>query len=210
MSIRILVADDHGIVRAGLARLLADADMEIVAEAESGRQAIELAKEHQPDVILLDIRMPDMNGLEALEQIREALPNVKVVILSTYDNPTYIARAIASGASDYVLKGASQDDILAAVRGAVGGEGPSHAGELRKVAGLMQCNVPAGSNDVLLSARELQVLRHVALGLSNKEIAHSLTICINTVKEHVQQIVRKAAVADRTEAAVWAIKTGLV
>ena len=210
MSIRMLVVDDHEVVRTGLASLLVDSGIEIVAEAESGRQAIDLANEHQPDVVLLDIRMPDMDGLDALERIRRALPKVKVVILSTYDNPTYVARAVALGASDYVLKGACRQDILNTIRGAVGGEGPSNAGELLKVAGAMRREVPSVSNEVSLTAREMQVLRHLALGLSNKEIGRSLAISIETVKEHVQNILRKVSVADRTQAAVWAIKTGLI
>ncbi len=210
MTIRMLVADDHEVVRTGLASLLVDSDIEIVAQAESGEQAVALAEQHQPDVVLLDIRMPDMDGLDALERIHRALPNVKVVMLSTYDNPTYVARAVALGASDYVLKGASRQDILKTIRGAVSGEGPSNVGELLKVAGAMRHEVPAMSTDVSLTAREMQVLRHLALGLSNKEIGRSLAISIETVKEHVQNILRKVSVADRTQAAVWAIKTGLI
>ncbi|HTU25898.1 MAG TPA: response regulator transcription factor [Pirellulales bacterium] len=206
----MLVVDDHEVVRSGLASLLVDSGIEIVGEAETGQQAIDLATEHSPDVILLDIRMPDMDGLDALEKIRRVLPAVKVVMLSTYDNPTYVARAVALGASDYVLKGASRQDILSTIRAAAAGQGPSNAGELLKVAGAMKREVPNPSNEVSLTAREMQVLRHLALGLSNKEIGRSLSISIETVKEHVQNILRKVSVADRTQAAVWAIKTGLI
>ncbi len=210
MSIRVLVVDDHEVVRSGLASLLAESDIEIVAEAETGRQAIALAKQHQPHVVLLDIRMPDMDGLDALERIHRDVPQVKVVILSTYDNPTYIARAVALGASDYVLKGAGRQEILNTIRTVANGEGPSTTGELVKVAGAMRKEVQPASNEIPLTTRETQVLRHLALGLSNKEIGKSLAISIETVKEHVQNILRKVSVADRTQAAVWAIKKGLI
>jgi DNA-binding NarL/FixJ family response regulator len=210
MSIRVLIADDHEVVRTGLASLLAESDIEIIADATSGRQAISLTREHKPDVVLLDIRMPDMDGLDALEKIHRESPDVKVVILSTYDNPTYIARAVALGASDYVLKGASRQDILTAIRTVAEGRGPSPAGELGKVAGAMRREVQPASSEVPLTTRETQVLRHLALGLSNKEIGKSLAISIETVKEHVQNILRKVSVADRTQAAVWAIKKGLI
>jgi DNA-binding NarL/FixJ family response regulator len=210
MSIRVLVVDDHEVVRTGLASLLVESDIEIVGEAASGRQAITLTKEHKPDVVLLDIRMPDMDGLDALEKIHREFPQVKVVILSTYDNPTYIARAVALGATDYVLKGASRQDILTTIRAAASGQGPSNAGELMKVAGAMRREVQNVASEVPLTTRETQVLRHLALGLSNKEIGKSLAISIETVKEHVQNILRKVSVADRTQAAVWAIKKGLI
>jgi DNA-binding NarL/FixJ family response regulator len=210
MNIRVLVVDDHEVVRTGLASLLVETDIEIIAEAATGRQAVALAKQHQPDVVLLDIRMPDMDGLDALEQIHRESPEVKVVILSTYDNPTYIARAVALGASDYVLKGAGRKEILATIRAVATGQGPSSGGELGKVAGAMRREVHPVNNEVPLTTRETQVLRHLALGLSNKEIGKSLAISIETVKEHVQNILRKVSVADRTQAAVWAIKKGLI
>ena len=210
MSIRLVVVDDHEVVRTGLVSLLADSNIEIVGAAASGKEAIELAVSLKPDVVLLDIRMPDMDGLDALDGIRKALPETKVVMLSTYDNPTYVARAVALGASDYVLKGASRQDIIATITAAAEGRSPLHAGELLKVAGTMNRTVEPASSSVPLTTRETQVLRHVALGLSNKEIGRSLTISIETVKEHVQNILRKIDVADRTQAAVWAVKRGLV
>jgi DNA-binding NarL/FixJ family response regulator len=131
-------------------------------------------------------------------------------MLSTYDNPTYVARAVALGASDYVLKGSSRQELISAVTGAAHGESPSKVGELRRVAGAMATRQNTGDEDVPLTNRETQVLRHMALGLSNKEIGRSLTISIETVKEHVQNILRKIAVSDRTQAAVWAVRKGLV
>jgi DNA-binding NarL/FixJ family response regulator len=211
MSVKLLIADDHEVVRTGLASLLADSDIKIVAQADSGPAAVKLAREHKPDVVLLDIRMPDSDGLEALDKIHREVPETRVVILSTYDNPTYVARAVALGASDYVLKGANRQQLIAAITGAAAGKSPSNNGELQRVAGAMSKNFATSNGDDLpLTNRETQVLRHVALGLSNKEIGRSLTISIETVKEHVQNILRKIAVTDRTQAAVWAVRKGLV
>ena len=210
MSIRLLVADDHQVIRAGLAGLLAGTEIEIVAEAANGKECIEQAEKVKPDVILLDVRMPDGDGLSTLEILRTKIPDAVVVMLSTYDNPTYIARAVALGASDYVLKGSSRDDIIATITVAARGESPSRSGELRRIAGVMKIRQAIDDDDVALTPRETQVLRHVALGLKNKEIARSLGISTETVKEHVQKVMRKIAVSDRTQAAVWAVRKGLV
>jgi DNA-binding NarL/FixJ family response regulator len=210
MSIKLLVCDDHEVIRTGLVSLLAGTEIEIVGEAANGREAVAQAQQTNPDVILLDIRMPDGDGLSILEKIRAKAPEAKVVMLSTYDNPTYIARAVALGASDYVLKGASREDLINTITAAGRGESPSRTGELRRIAGAMKVRKVADDDDVPLTQRETQVLRHVALGLSNKEIGRSLEISVETVKEHVQNILRKIAVSDRTQAAVWAVRKGLV
>jgi len=210
MAIRLMIADDHQVIRTGLATLLQGTDIEIVGEAGSGKEALKVAEKTHPDVVLLDIRMPDGDGLEALEKLRAKVPESRVVMLSTYDNPTYIARAVALGASDYVLKGSSRDDLIATITAAAKGESPSRAGELRRVAGAMKVRQTVDDDDVPLTQRETQVLRHVALGLSNREIGRSLEISVETVKEHVQNILRKIAVSDRTQAAVWAVRKGLV
>jgi len=210
MSIRLLVADDHEVIRTGLASLLAGSDIEIVAEAATGKEAVKMAEESRPDVILLDIRMPDGDGLSTLEKLRAKVPDSRVVMLSTYDNPTYIARAVALGASDYVLKGSTREALIETITSAAQGESPSRSGELRRVAGAMKIRQVIDDDDVPLTQRETQVLRHVALGLSNKEIGRSLEISVETVKEHVQNILRKIAVSDRTQAAVWAVRKGLV
>jgi DNA-binding NarL/FixJ family response regulator len=209
-SVRVVVADDHEVVRCGLVNLLDGTDVEIVAEASSGEAAVSLAMKHKPDVILLDIRMaPGNDGLKALEKIRNDAPSVRCIMLTTFDNPTYIARAVASGAHDYILKGCSREELLKSITGAASGQLPLRAGELRRVATTMANRVVTPDPDVPLTQREMQVLRHVALGLSNKEIAQSLTISVETVKEHVQNILRKLAVSDRTQAAVWAVRRGL-
>ncbi len=210
MSVRLLVVDDHEVIRTGLASLLAGSEIEIVGEAASGKEAVTEAEKCKPDVILLDIRMPDGDGLSTLEKLREKAPESRVVMLSTYDNPTYIARAVALGASDYVLKGSTREAIIDTITTAAEGESPSRAGELRRIAGAMKVRQVLDDDEVPLTQRETQVLRHVALGLSNKEIGRSLEISVETVKEHVQNILRKIAVSDRTQAAVWAVRRGLV
>jgi DNA-binding NarL/FixJ family response regulator len=210
MPIRLMICDDHEVIRTGLASLLAGTDIEIVAEAASGKDALKLAVKDKPDIVLLDIRMPDGDGLATLEKMRQKAPECKVIMLSTYDNPTYIARAVALGASDYVLKGSSRDDIIATIKSCAAGESPCRTGELKKIANTMKVKQAIDDDDVPLTQRETQVLRHVALGLSNKEIGKSLEISVETVKEHVQNILRKIAVSDRTQAAVWAVRKGLV
>jgi DNA-binding NarL/FixJ family response regulator len=206
----LMICDDHEVIRTGLASLLAGSEIEIVAEAANGKDALKLAAKDKPDIILLDIRMPDGDGLATLEKLRQKSPESKVIMLSTYDNPTYIARAVALGASDYVLKGSSRDDIIATIKACAAGESPSRTGELKKIASTMKVKQAIDDDDVPLTQRETQVLRHVALGLSNKEIGKSLEISVETVKEHVQNILRKIAVSDRTQAAVWAVRKGLV
>ena len=211
MTVKVLVADDHEVVRTGLVSMLAGSEVKIVAEAGTGAEAVKLAVKHKPDVVLLDIRMPDADGLETLDKIHREVPKTRVVMLSTYDNPTYVARAVALGASDYVLKGSSRKELIATIVATAEGKSPSANGELRRVASAMSKNGnPAPSEDVPLTTRETQVLRHVALGLSNREIGHSLSISIETVKEHVQNILRKISLTDRTQAAVWAVRRGLV
>jgi DNA-binding NarL/FixJ family response regulator len=210
MSIRLLICDDHEVIRTGLASLLAGTDIQIIGEAANGKDALRIAQKEKPDVILLDIRMPDGDGLSTLEKLRAKAPESKVVMLSTYDNPTYIARAVALGAADYALKGSSREDLIATIVAAAAGESPSRAGELKKIAAAMKVRQAIDDDDVPLTQRETQVLRHVALGLSNREIGKSLEISVETVKEHVQNILRKIAVSDRTQAAVWAVRKGLV
>jgi DNA-binding NarL/FixJ family response regulator len=209
MSIKVLVVDDHEVVRTGLVSLFNNTDIKVVAEATTGSEGIKMAAKHKPDVVLLDIRMPGMDGLDTLEKMHADTPDSRVVMLSTYDNPTYVARAVALGASDYVLKEASRQDLISTITAAAEGKSPSRSGEMQKIAASMGKG-QNGENDVPLTNRETQVLRHVALGLSNKEIGRALTISIETVKEHVQNILRKISVTDRTQAAVWAVRKGLV
>ncbi len=210
MSIKLLIADDHEVVRAGLKSLLAGTDIKIVAEASSGEQAVRLALKHEPNVVLMDIRMPDGDGLNALGRIKLDRANMPVLIFSTYDNPTYVARAVALGASGFLLKGTAKDKLIEAIRMAASGQNAWTRDELRRVTGALATPRLVADVEVPLTQRESEVLRQLAFGLTNKEIAMALHISYETVKEHVQHILRKIGVSDRTQAAVWAVRKGLV
>jgi DNA-binding NarL/FixJ family response regulator len=210
MSINILIADDHQVVRTGLKTMLAGTEFNVIAEAIDGDEAVKLAAKHKPDLVLLDIRMPGIDGLAALSRIKMAQPNTPVLMLSTYDNPTYVAKAVALGASGYILKGASRDELIASFRKVAAGEDAWTRDELRRVTGALATPRMSADVEVPLTQRESEVLRQLAHGLTNKEIGLALGISYETVKEHVQHILRKIGVTDRTQAAVWAVRKGLV
>ncbi len=210
MTIRVLVADDHEVVRTGIKSLVGDADISIVAEATTGREAVEMAEKHKPDIAILDVRMPDGDGLTTLGRIKVAFPDMPVLMLSTYDNPTYIARALALGACGYILKTAGREELVSAIRRGAQGEKVWSREEMRRVTGALSTPRIDSDVEVALTQRESEVLRQLALGLTNKEIASVLEISYETVKEHVQHILRKVGVSDRTQAAVWAVRKGLV
>jgi DNA-binding NarL/FixJ family response regulator len=209
-KIKLLIADDHEVVRCGLRTLLADTEVEIVKEVSTGEEAVRYTLENDIDVALLDIRMPSGDGLTALGRIKLDKPEMPVLMLSTFDNPTYIARAVALGASGYLLKGCSREDLLKAIRVAASGESAWTRDELRRVTGALATPRLAADVEVPLTQRESEVLRQLAYGLTNKEIAQALHISYETVKEHVQHILRKIGVSDRTQAAVWAVRKELV
>ena len=210
MSISLLIADDHEVVRSGLRSLVAGTEFEVVAEASNGDDAVTAAMEGNPDVVLLDVRMNNCDGLTALGRIKQQKPELPVVILSTYDNPTYVARAVALGASGYLLKGCTRDELLEALRKVATGESAWTRDELRRVTWALATPRLAADVEVPLTQRESEVLRQLALGLTNKEIAQALGISYETVKEHVQHILRKIGVSDRTQAAVWAVRQQIV
>lgn len=209
-KIRLLIADDHEVVRSGIKSMLTGTDFKVVAEAATGAAAVKSAIENDVDVVLLDIRMPDGDGLTALGRIKLDKPRLPIVILSTFDNPTYIARAVALGAAAYLLKGCSLETLLTTLKTVAAGQNAWTRDELRRVTGALATPRLTADVEVPLTQRESEVLKQLALGLTNKEIANMLQISYETVKEHVQHILRKIGVADRTQAAVWAVRNELV
>ena len=207
--IRVLVADDHPIVRAGIVGLLsAAADIDVVGEAVDGLDAVRLAAELEPDLVLMDLRMPALDGAEATARIIDARPTAKVLVLTTYETDEHILGAIEAGASGYLLKAAPEAEILAGVRSVVAGEtvlAPSIAAKL-----VSRVRQDATSAPPSLSPRELEVLRLVADGRSNPEIARTLFIGEATVKTHLLHVFEKLEVNDRTRAVTRAMEFGLL
>ncbi len=210
MSIRLLVIDDHEIIRSGLRKMIAGSEIQLIAESNSAVNVLTGISQYHPDVILLDVRLEEGDGLSALGRIKIEHPQMPVLMLSSFDNPTYIARSVALGASGYLLKNASRDTILEAIRKVAVGENAWTRQELRRVTGALATPRLAADIEVPLTRRESEVLEQLAHGLTNKEIALALGISYETVKEHVQHILRKVGVNDRTQVAVWAVRNGLV
>ena len=210
MSIRMLIADDHEVVRSGIRNLLEGTDIEIVGEATNGNEVVRMTTELNPDIVVLDVRMPDGDGLTTLGRLKLDHPNLPVLMLSTYDNPTYVARSVALGACGYLMKTANKEKLLSAIKSGAAGESVWTREELRRVTGALSTPRLNSDVDVPLTQRESEVLRQLAFGLTNKEIAAALSISYETVKEHVQHNLRKVGVSDRTQAAVWAVRKGLV
>jgi two-component system NarL family response regulator len=202
-AIRILIADDHPIVRDGLNAIISDQkDMEVVAEAANGLEAIKLAKQHRPDVLLIDLRMPQLNGLETLYAIKTDWEQARIIILTTYDGDEDIYRALQAGAQAYILKGMPRDELLSTIRAV-------HAGRKRippEVASKLAERIAASE----LTERELEVLKSIVSGMSNKEIGNNLSITEGTVKAHVNSILGKMGVTDRTKAVTEALRRGIV
>jgi two-component system NarL family response regulator len=200
--IRILVAEDHLVARVGVTTIVnMQPDMTVVAEASNGQQALELYREHRPDVALLDIRMPGMSGVEAAAAIRAEFPGARMIALTTYGGDEDIRRALAAGVQAYLTKDVLHDELLNAIRAVAAGQTYLPAAVAA---------VAAQSPRPDLSARELQVLELIVQGLANKQIAYALEIAEHTVKNHVKNILSKLGAQDRTQAATAAIQRGII
>jgi len=201
--IRILIAEDHMIARVGMAAIVnAQPDMKVVAEATNGQQAVASYREHRPDVVLMDMRMPVMNGFEAVSAICAEFPGARIVALSTFGGDEDIRRALLAGAQSYLTKDVLHDELIAAIQAVNSGQ--------RYLPAPVAAALAAQSPPPDLSGRELGVLRLIVQGLSNKQIAMTLNIAEHTVKNHVKSILNKLGVEDRTQAATAAIQRGVI
>jgi two-component system, NarL family, response regulator len=202
-TIRVLIVDDHAIVRNGLATIInRDPEMTAIAQAENGQQAIDMFREYQPDVTLMDLRMPKMGGVESITAICAEFKQARIAVLTTYDSDEDIYRGLQAGAQGYLLKDAKPGELLNAIRAIHNGQKyiPPEVG-----AKLLQ-----RISNLELSERELEVLRLMAQGMGNQEIATALSISESTIKSHVNRILSKLGVSDRTQAVIVAVKRGLV
>lgn len=220
---RLLIADDHDLIREGISTMLAkEEDLEVVGEAENGREAVELCRKFQPDLVLMDVRMPEMDGLGATRAIKADHPEISILVVTTHASTEYLLEAIEAGAAGYVLKDASKRQLIAAVRRTLTGETALNQdlamGLLKRLAGEGRIQEspheePRGSVEQPiepLTPREVEILRLLADGLTNPEIARHLVVSTGTVKNHVQHVIRKLGVSDRTQAAVRGMELGLI
>ena len=204
--IKILVCDDHPVVRSGLRGMIqSQPDLEVIAEAGEGAQAVALASRLQPDIVLMDLRMPGMDGVTATAAIKERHPGIHVLILTTYDTDADILRALEKGATGFLLKDEREDRLFDAIREAAGGRSPLAPGVASRLVERLR-----GDADSHVSEREIEILMLVAQGQSNREIARELHISDSTVKAHMLHIFDKLGVADRTAAVTTALRRGII
>ena len=208
---RVLICDDQAIIRDGLEMLIKlERDIDVVGKAEDGSRAIELATALQPDLVLMDLKMPGMNGVEATRTIRERFPHIKILILTTYDDDEWVLEALRAGACGYLLKDMPRQGVIRALRGTIAGGSwldPNVAGKLVKQVRMQ--TKPAAALTDKLTDREVDVLRLVARGLNNADIARQLVLSEGTVRNYVSSIMDKLGLADRTQVAVLALQHGL-
>ena len=214
MKTKVLVADDHAIVREGVRMILAkERDIEVVGEAADGAQALQLVETAKPDVVVMDISMPGMGGIEATQKVKERYPKVNVLALTMHEDESYVFQLLRAGASGYVLKRAAAQDLVQAVRAAAKGEAFLYPSVARKVVEDYLKRVEAGEEKERydgLTSREKEVLTLIAQGLSNQQIAEKLYISIKTVQTHRAHILEKLGLHDRTELVRYAIRKGLI
>jgi DNA-binding NarL/FixJ family response regulator len=201
--IRILLADDHPVLRGGVQALASDErDMQFVAEASSGQEAIAKFREYRPDIVLMDLQMPDMNGIDAMIEIRNGFPDARVIILTTYAGDVQISRALKAGARGYLLKSSLRNELLDTIRAV-------HAGQ-KRISPDLATQVADHIADDSLTAREIDVLKLIAAGNANKLVADKLSITEETVKGHVKSILSKLGANDRTHAVTIGLKRGII
>jgi len=201
--IRVLAVDDHEIVRDGIARLIGtQSDMELVAEAADGREAVEQFRKHEPDVTLMDLQMPNMCGIDAINAIRSEFPEARIIVLTTYAGDVQVKRALQAGAQGYLLKGLLRKELLETIRAVYGG--------LKRVSPEIAAEIAQHAMDSALTPREISVLKLIASGNANKEIAAELHISEESVKGYVKNILFKLDANDRTHAAIIGLKRGII
>lgn len=211
-KMRIMLAEDHKVVREGTRRLLeSQSDFEVVGEASDGVEAVELAKKLRPEIIIMDVSMPRLNGIEATKQIKALYPNIAILVLTGYDDDEYVFALLEAGAAGYLLKESSGEELIEAIRQVMTGEPVLHPKIMKKV--LNRLRTPAEETSPLtpsevLSDREMEVLRLAAKGMKNMEIAESLTLSVRTVQTHLRSIFNKLGVGSRSEAIVYGLKKG--
>jgi len=206
----VVVADDHDLARAGLRGLLSgERGLEVVGEAANGREALEVCRRMRPDLVLMDVRMPDMNGLAVTRAIKHESPATSVILFTMHESADYLVEALKAGAAGYLLKGASRVEIVATVRQVLAGDSVLRPDLVLQLLRQMSGGTVETLESTQLTRREHDVLRLIVLGQTNREIADTLNLTVSTVKTHVEHVIGKLEVSDRTQAAVRAIELGL-